>query len=498
AVWIKEGPGIAQLVAEWMTYGYPHMCDPHGSDISRFYPHEKTEWHINARCNEHFNKTYGIVHPREQWASQRGIRRSPFYLREEALGATFFDARGWERPQWYSSNEKLFAKFPDAATPRTHEWDGRWWNPVTNAEHLQMRESVGVVDLTAFNEFDFEGEGVVEYLNYMCVNNVDVAVGRSVYTPLLTPHGGFRGDLTIQRLGRLHYRVITGAFDGGRDNYWFNKYLAEFNERTGSTVTFTDRSQGICTLGVWGPNAAATMAKIVTDHTTASYDLSQGGFPYGAVREVLIDGVPCTMFRISYVGENGWEIYTRMEHGLALWDAVFAAGEEFDIIPVGIGVYAVTGRIEKGYRLMGAELESEYNPVEAGLNRPKVKSADFIGKAAYLAAREEAPAAIMCTLSMDSQRCADGYDRFPTGGNEPILTLDGERILDAKGRVSRVTTAGAGPSVGKYLLLAYLPPQHAVVGTKLQVMYMNEIYPVTVEVAGATPLFDPADARMKS
>ncbi|MGB8326740.1 MAG: glycine cleavage T C-terminal barrel domain-containing protein, partial [Steroidobacteraceae bacterium] len=287
--------------------------------------------------------------------------------------------------------------------------------------------------------------------------------------------------------------VITGAFDGGRDNYWFNKYLP-----TDGSVTFTDRSQGICTLGVWGPNAAATMAKITTDHTTAGYDLSQDGFPYGAVREVLIGGVPCTMFRISYVGENGWEIYTNMEHGLLLWDAVFAAGDEFDIIPVGIGVYAVTGRIEKGYRLMGAELESEYNPVEAGLARPKVKSADFLGKAAYLAAREEPPVAVMCTLSMDSQKCAEGYDRFPTGGNEPILTLSGERILDAKGRVSRVTTAGAGPSVGRYLLLAYLPPQHAVVGTKLQVMYMNELYPVTVEVAGATPLFDPTDSRMKS
>jgi glycine cleavage system aminomethyltransferase T len=267
---------------------------------------------------------------------------------------------------------------------------------------------------------------------------------------------------------------------------------------TDGSVTFTDRSQGICTVGVWGPNAGATMSKIVTDHTTAAFDLSQDGFPYGAVKEVLIDGVPCTMFRISYVGEAGWEIYTRMEHGLKVWDAIAAAGDEFGIIPVGIGVYAVTGRIEKGYRLMGAELESEYNPVEAGLARPKVKSADFMGKAAYLKAREEGPAAVMCTLSMDSQRCADGYDRFPTGGNEPILTLSGERIVDAKGRVSRVTTAGAGPSVGKYLLLAYLPPEHAVEGTKLQVMYMNEMYTVTVERASATPLFDPDDSRMKA
>jgi len=505
AVWIKEGPGIAQLVAEWMTYGYPHMCDPHGSDISRFYPHEKTEWHINARCNEHFNKTYGIVHPREQWASQRGMRRSPFYAREEALGAVFFDARGWERPQWYESNAPLMKKYPEACQPRAHEWDARWWSPITNAEHLQMRASVGMVDLTAFNEFDFEGPGACAFLNYVCVNNVDVAVGRSIYTPLLTPHGGFRGDLTIQRLGQNHFRVITGAFDGGRDNYWFRKYLNEFNADRGvkeGHVTFTDRSQGICTLGVWGPNAAATMGKIVTDQTTAAYDLSQAGFPYGAVREVLIAGVPCTMFRISYVGENGWEIYTRMEHGLTVWDAVAAAGEEHEIIPVGIGVYAVTGRIEKGYRLMAAELESEYNPVEAGLARPKVKSVDFVGKEAYLKARQQAesggPAATMCTLSMDSQRCAAGFDRFPTGGNEPILTLAGDRILDAKGRISRVTTAGAGPSVGKYLLLAYLPPQHAVEGTKLQVMYMNELYPVTVERADATPLFDPTDARMKS
>jgi glycine cleavage system aminomethyltransferase T len=215
------------------------------------------------------------------------------------------------------------------------------------------------------------------------------------------------------------------------------------------------------------------------------------------VREVLIDGVPCTMFRISYVGELGWEIYTKMEHGLRLWDTLWAAGQAHDVVPVGIGVYAVTGRIEKGYRLMGAELESEYSPVEAGLARPKVKSADFIGKSAYLKARDAGPAAIMCTLKIDDHTSKSGIKRYPTGGNEPILTLDGERIVDAKGRVSRVTTAGAAPSLGCYLLLAYLPPQHAVDGTKLQVMYMNECFPVTVVSAGSTPAFDPDDARMK-
>ena len=259
AVWVKEGPGIAQLVAEWMTFGYPRVCDPHTSDISRFYPHERTEHHILARCAEHYNKTYGIVHPREQWASERGMRRSPFYAREEALGAVFFDARGWERPQWYASNAALFEKYPQANVPRAHEWDARWWSPITNAEHLAMRDSVGMVDLTAFNEFDIEGPGALAGLQHITVNSVDVAVGRSVYTPLLTPDGGFRGDLTILRLGDEHFRVITGAFDGGRDQYWFRRHLP-----ADGSVTFTDRTSALCTIGLWGPNAEAVLASVVT------------------------------------------------------------------------------------------------------------------------------------------------------------------------------------------------------------------------------------------
>ena len=487
AVWIKEGPGIARLVAEWMTDGYPHVCDPHSSDISRFYPHERTEHHIHARCAEHYNKTYGIVHPREQWASERGMRRSPFFPREEALGAVFFDARGWERPQWFESNADLLDRYPQAGGPRPHEWDNRWWSPITNAEHLHLREHVGMVDLTAFNEFELTGPGVVDYLQRMCVNNVDVPVGKSIYTPLLSPGGGFRADLTIMRLGEQHFRVVTGAFDGGRDKHWFTRHLP-----ADGSVTFTDRTSGICTIGVWGPKAVATMTPIVNT------DLSQDGFPYGSVRDVLVDGVPCTMFRISYVGESGWEVYTNTEHGLRVWDTIWEAGQTHDIRPVGLGVYAVTGRIEKGYRLMGAELESEYDPVEAGLARPRVKAADFIGKEPYLAARDREPAAVLCTLEMTDNTSADGIARYPTGGNEPILTLDGERIVDAKGRVSRVTTAGAAPSLGTYLLMAYLPPEHAVEGTDLRVMYMNELFPVRVARVGSRPLFDPDDERMKS
>ncbi len=484
AVWIKEGPGIGKLVAEWMTHGYPEI-DPHSSDVARFYDYQKNVHHIRARCEEHFNKTYGIVHPREQWESRRGLRVSSFHPRTAALGAVYYEAGGWERPQWYEANAGLVAEYGERIPERPHEWDARWWSPIINAEHLAMRDRVGLVDLTAFAIFDVTGPGALGYLQGLTVNQMNVKVGRGVYTPLLTPQGGFRSDLTILRLGREHFRVVTGGSDGPRDRYWFRKHLPG-----DGSVQFSDVTSAVCTLGVWGPQAREVMAGI------ADADLANDAFPYGSARPVTVAGIPATMFRISYIGELGWEIYTAMEHGAALWDAVWGAGADLGAVAVGGGVYGTTGRLEKGYRLMGAELESEYDPVEAGLDRPRVKQAGFVGKEAYLQARAGQPAAILCTLTMEDQTSAAGIPRYPTG-NEPILTPDGARIVDAKGRPSYVTSAGAGPSVGKYLLLAYLPPEHAVEGTDLQVMYMNERYPVKVAVAGSRPLFDPDDSRMK-
>ena len=482
AIWIKEGPGTARVVAEWMTSGYPEL-DPHQSDIARFYSFDRTEEHVLNRAAEHFNKTYGIVHPREQWETDRNQRVAPFHDRTQALGAVYFQAGGWERPHWYESNAHLVEKY--AVANREHEWDARWWSPIQNAEHLAMRENVGMVDLTAFVIFDFEGPGVVDYMQKMTVNQVDKPVGSAIYTPLLTEKGGFKADLTVMRLGDDYFRVATGAFDGPRDESWFRKHLPG-----DGSVTLTDRTEDICTIGVWGPRARDLVSTLTSD------DISHEGFPYGTTKVATIAGLSARIFRISYVGDLGWEIYVDMADGPALWDALYDAGQEFGVVPVGAGVYGTTGRIEKGYRLMGAELESDFTPVEAGLARPKVKSADFIGKAAYLAAREAPVTTTLCTLSVDDHTSASGVKRYMTG-TEPILTLDGERILDAHGRVSYVTTAGAAPSLGKYLLLSYLPPEHAVEGTKLKVMYMNELFPVTVERVGSQPLFDPDDARIK-
>ena len=197
------------------------------------------------------------------------------------------------------------------------------------------------------------------------------------------------------------------------------------------------------------------------------------------------------------MGDSGWEIYAAWDDGPALWDALVAAGAEYGLRPTGGGVYGTSGRLEKGYRLMGAELESEYNPLEAGLARPRVKAADFIGKQAYLRARGAGdPEVAMCVLAVTDHADGRGRKRYMQGGNEPVLTLDGDRIVDSHGRVSRVTSAGPGPSVGRYLLMSYLPVELAAPGTELQVMYMNELF--GVEVAGTGAVFDPDDTRMKS
>ena len=483
AVWIKEGPGAARLLAEWITHGHPRLCDPHESDVTRFQPHERTQRHVRARAREHFNKTYGIVHPREQWESCRDVHRLALHARTEALGAEYYEARGWERPQWYESNADLVARYgvPD----RPHEWDRRWWSPIIEAEHLHLREKAGVVDLGAFQIFDVTGPGALAYLERMAANACDRPPGTSIYTPLLTPDGGFRADLTIQRLASDRFRVVTGAFDGSRDAAWFRKHLSE-----DGSVHFEDRSSEMSALGVWGPAAEALLAKI------SAAPLSQSAFPYASVHDIELDGIPVTMCRISYVGESGWEIYVEADLATRVWDAVWEAGRGFGLRPVGAGVYGTTGRMEKGYALMGAELTSEYSPVEAGLARPRVKQAEFIGRAAYLEAREAGPAAMLRTLTMDDHADASGLARFPTGGNEPLLAPDGQRIVDAHGRESRVTSAGMGPSVGQYLLMAYLPPELAAPGTRLRVLYMNEAFPVTV--AAVTALFDPSGARMRS
>ena len=484
AVWVKEGPGVGKSVAEWMVHGESHI-DLHSSDVSRFHPHQKTRAHVKARTFEAFPKTYGIVHPAEQWSSDRNLRISPMHRQEAELGAVFHEAAGWERPQWYDVNAPLVERY--GVEEREAEWDARWWSPVINAEHLAMREHAGLFDLSAFAIFDVQGAGALDALQRAVLAQMDVGVGRVVYTPVLGPGGGFKSDLTIMRLGDESFRIVTGGAHGMADKKLFRDLLP-----ADGSATLDDVTTAWTTIGLWGPRARDILASVTRD------DVSGEGFPFGHCRTLEIGSQLVLASRISYVGDLGWELYVPIEQGGRLWDVLWEAGQPHSLTACGIGVYGTTGRLEKGYRAYGAELESEYTVVEAGMQRPKVKEQDFVGKEAHLRHREEEPAAILCTLTIDDHTSTSGVKRYPLG-REPITLRDGTPLTDAKGRRSYVTSAGAGPSLGAYLLFAYLPPEHATEGSQeLAVEYMHEHFPVTVARVGAVPLFDPENTRIRA
>jgi glycine cleavage system aminomethyltransferase T/glycine/D-amino acid oxidase-like deaminating enzyme len=483
AVWVKEGPGVGRAVAEWMVNGESEI-DLQGSDIARFYEHQKSVRHVRARAAEGFNKTYGIVHPGEQWESDRRVRLSPFYERERELGAVFFEAAGWERPHWYESNQPLLEEYSGRVNDREAEWDSRWWSPIINAEHLAMRDRVAMFDLTAFSVFDIVGPGALDSVQSVAVRQMDVKKGRVVYTPILTPGGSFRADLTIMRLGDDHFRVVTGGAHGMADLKWFSDHLV------GDAQIF-DLTSSWCTLGLWGPRARDVLASIT------SADVSHEGFAFASCRTIEVDSLRTLASRISYVGDLGWELYVPIEQGAKLWDTVWEAGRPHGIVPAGIGVYGTTGRLEKCYRAFGFELDGDYNVVDAGMAWGKVKEQDFVGKEAHVRQREKGPAAVLCTLTVDDHNSKNGKKRYMLGG-EPIVSREGDPLLDREGRRSFVTSAGAGPSLGKHILLSYLPPERAKIGERLAVEYMSERYPVTVETNDSTPLFDPDNTRIRS
>ena len=485
AIWIKEAPAFGKNLAQWMTRGYPDV-DLHASNVNRFHNYGTSDTFIKNRGAEGYRKIYGIIHPAEQWQTSREVRTSPFYNRQQDLDAYFFETGGWERPRWYWSNEDLVRTYRNDLEHllRGNEWDARWWSPIILGEHLHMRDNVAMIGDMGFGIFEVHGAGAVDFMEKMHVGRADVDVGKTVYTPVLAPNGGFVSDLTFARLGENHYRIVTGGSVAGSDLQWYRSNAPD-------DVTVVDKSEAMCTLGVWGPEA-----RNVVDSVTEE-DMSHEAFPPYTAQEITVGEVDAWAMRLSYVGELGWEIYTSMGQGQHLWDLIAEAGEDYDIRPVGMGVYGATGRMEKGYRLFGHELEVEYDPSEAGLTFHGVKEADFIGKEAYAEAIDSEDVAKLCTLTVDDHTSETGERRFMLG-EEPILDGDGEVLVDEEGRRSYVTSAATGPSVGKHILLGYLPTEYAEEGTQLQVEYHDEHYPVTVEVVGSRPLFDPKNERIRS
>jgi glycine cleavage system aminomethyltransferase T len=377
AVWVKDGPGAARLCAEWIVKGTTPV-DVHSADIARFYPAQKNREFVRGRCYENAQTVYyPPVHPREPYLSGRDLFHSPFYERETELGGYFDnEVGGWERAYAYASNEKKLARYLAKVPVRENEWDRRHVPYETaNAEHLAMSDDVGMINLSHFAILDVEGRDAERLLEMLSVGLVGGGkpVGSVVYTNFLNHQGGVHADLTICRLSDSRYRVVTGGADGNRD--WVT--IRNHRDDHGLDVDITIRTHDLATLGLWGPRARSVLGGFVDPNS-----LTNDSFRFATAQKlslVLPDGLRVDVWaaRISYVGELGWELYLDNDPAIALplYDALLDA----DVVPVGIETYASSRRMEKCFRLQGADLETEWNACESGVARAKVKSADFVG-----------------------------------------------------------------------------------------------------------------------
>jgi len=499
AVWVKDGPGAARLCAEWIVNGAPQV-DLHAADIARFYPAQKEREYVRGRCFENAQTIYNPpVHPREPYRTGRDLFHSPFYDRERELGGYFEnEIAGWERAYAYASNEQRLAEYIARVPVRENEWDRRHVPYETaNAEHLAMSDHAGMINLSHFAIFDVEGPDAERLLETLSVARVGGAtpVGAAVYTNFLNGFGGVQSDLTICRLAKNRFRVVTGGADGNRDWVWIRNHRDDHAMDSEISI----RTHDLATLGLWGPQAREVLSRFVDPNA-----LCDAAFPFATVRDLSLTlpggmEIPVWAVRISYVGEHGWELYLDNDAAVALplYDALLEAG----VVPVGIETYATSRRLEKSFRLQGADLETEWNAYESGVQRPLVKQADFVGKQAYLAQREESPVAMLCSMTLDTLSLDGGPPRYPVGIG-PILDPASKQVLvDDRGRRSYTTSMSYGPSLGQHLVMGYLPRERARVGERLVLEYFDEggdgHYPITVRTVGNGALYDPDSQRVR-
>ena len=464
AVWITHGPGAARAVVEWMVDGEPRL-DLHEEDLNRFYPHAFAPAYLRARGAQNYREVYDIIHPLQPMETPRQIRLSPFYERHRELGAVFFEAAGWERPQWFETNGGLRAAGDE---PSRDGWAARFWSPVQAAEHRAARERVVVFDATPFVKVEVSGSGALAYLQAMAANQMDRPVGSVTYTAMLDERASIMTDLTVTRVDQDHFWVVTGGGVGMHDLAWLRRHLP-----ADGSVQLKDLTSSWCCIGVWGPKARELLQPL------AQEDLGNSAFPYLTAKAVTLGTVPTYAIRISYVGELGWELYAPTEYGLRLWDSLWPAGRGLGLTALGSGAFDSL-RLEKGYRLWGADIHSEYNPYEAGLGfAVRLQKGDFTGRGALQKIKQDGVSRRLCCLLLDDQSAV-------MMGKEPIL--QGAQV------VGYVTSANFGYTVGRSIAYGYLPRELAVQGSRLEIQYFGRRYPATV---AKEPLYDPEMSRLK-
>ena len=455
--------GIGWVMAEWIAQGEPSL-DLWHMDIRRFGRQYRSPSFTHARIKETYETYYDILYPNHEREAGRPLRTSPAYGWHRERDAAFGEKSGWERVNWYESNA---AGGDESLRPRG--WAGQHWSPAIGAEHIATREAVAIFDETSFAKLEIEGPGAAEAIERLCDNEVAGAVGDITYTQMLNRRGGIECDFTVSRLAEDRFWIVTGTAFGNHDREWIRKNLPEDGSVAANDVT----SQYAC-FGFWGPRARAVLDPLTTQ------DLSNGAFPYMSLREITVGHIPVRAMRVTYVGELGWELYCPTEYGAGLWRVLWESGEPHGIVAGGYRAIDSL-RLEKGYRVWGADITPDETPYEGGVGFcvKLEKPGGFIGSDALARAKEEGPRTKLCCLLLSDPRSV-------ALGNEPVRV--GEEIA------GRVTTGGYGYTVGSSIAYAYLPPEHAEPGTAVAVEVFGEW--IEGEVA-KDPLFDPKGDRIK-
>ncbi len=460
---IAGAGGIGRQVASWIVDGQPEL-DLWKMDIHRFGPAYRSRGHTLARSLENYATYYDIHYPNEERVAGRPLRTAPTYEQLRALGVSFGEKSGWERPNWFESNAPAGDE-----TLRPRGWAGQHWSPAIGVEALATREAAALFDESSFAKLEVAGSGALGFLERMCANRIDRPVGTIVYTQLLDRRGGIQADLTVTRTRETAFQLVTGTAFGNHDAAWLRSHLPD----DGSVAIRDVTSARVC-FGLWGPRARDILSSVTHD------DISDAAFPFLTAREISVGSVPVLALRVTYVGELGWELYAPTEYGRALWTTLFEAGRPHGLVAAGYRAIDSL-RLEKGYRAWSSDITPDETPYEAGLGFAVAldKEVEFLGRDALVAAKAAGPRKRLRCLVLDDPRSV-------CLGNEPV------RVGGAI--VGRVTSGGYGYAVERSIAYAYLPPD-APIGTRGEIDVFGDW--VGFEVM-REPLWDPANERIRS
>lgn len=369
---IESSGGAGKVVAEWMSTGMP-ANDYWEMDVRRAMPFQRNRRYLRDRTGEAVGLLYALHWPHKSPETARNVRVSPLHDRLAAAGAKFGEAAGWERAQWFGTPE---------GPAYAHATFGRdAWFKSSGAEHDATRSGVTLFDQTSFAHLLVQGRDALSFLQRLSTNDVDVPVGRIVYTPWLNERGGMESDVTIARTGDEEFLVVTAAVQRIRDLAWLRMHA-----KGAGHVFVTDVASGYTCLSVMGPHSRELLTRV------SPADFSEAAFPFATAREIEIGHGTALAFRMTFVGELGWELHIATDQTLGIYDALVAAGRDLELRHAGY-VALNTLRLEAGYRDWGADVSDEDTPLEAGLGFTIAwdKGEDFIGRAVLATQRGQTP-----------------------------------------------------------------------------------------------------------